>query len=116
MLGSNRHSLDIQYDLRRLRRLFFHYKINIPSDHHGRQLFRRCIFDLYGTDIFSFADHAAGIRGLHNLRQLMGNKKDALAFSSQIFHNRQKLLNFLRRQNSCRFVKDQDLVVAKKHL
>ena len=47
--------------------------------HHGGKLLWRRVLDIYRSYVFSFAEHAAAIRHLHDLCQLMCNKQDALA-------------------------------------
>ncbi len=116
MLRRNCHSLDVKHYFSRLGVFFLHHKVDIPAYHHRRKLFRRRIFDIDGSDIFSFPQHAAPVCRLHDLCQLMGDEQYALALRCQIFHNLHQLFYLLRRQHRRRLVKDKDLIVPVEHL
>ena len=76
-------------------------------NHHARQFFRRGVLLGNTADHFAMAHHIDPIGNLHGLMEFMGNDDDGLSVFLQTADDLKQLLRFLRRQNSRRFVKNQ---------
>ena len=115
-LRGNREILDLQHDLAGRFILLVHLEVDLPSDHHGRELLHGRLARVDGADAFSLAQYRAPVGDGHNFCELVGDEKDGLSFRREIFHDLHELVDFLRGQNCRRLVEDQNLVVPVEHL
>ena len=115
-LRGDREVLDLQHDLAGHLILLVHLEIDLPSDHHGRELLHGRLARVDGADAFTLAQHCAPVGDGHNFCELVGDEKDGLSFRREIFHDLHELVDFLRGQNCRRLVEDQNLVVPVEHL
>ena len=115
-LGGHGHALHLEHDLAKLGRLLVHMEADAAADHHGGQLLRRGAGGLDRADVLALAQHRAAVGDRHNLGELVGDEKNALALGGEVAHDLHELVDLLRGEDGGRLVEDQDLVFAVEHL
>ncbi len=89
---------------------------NSAANHHLGEFHRVGFRGRHIADIVSFAQNRNAVGDLHDLVQLMGNDDDRLSVVLHVAHDAEELLRFLRRENGGRFVENQNISAAVKHL
>ena len=114
-LGGHRHALDLEDHVARGAGLLLHMEVDVAAHHHGGQLLHRHVLRVDGADVFALAQHGAAVGHRHDLRELMGDKQDALPLGGEIFHDLHELVDLLGGEHCRRLVENQDLIVAVEH-
>ena len=114
-LAGHHKTLDVQNDLARLAGLFLNGKIDIAPDHHTGQLLLGGIGNIYGADIAALLQNGAAVGNGHDFVQLVGDEQDALALGLETAHDLHQFVDFLRRKDGGRLIKNQNLIVAVQH-
>ena len=110
-LGGHGHAPHVQHYLAGLGRGLLHHEVHVPAHHHPAQLLLGAGGDVHGANVPALAQHGAAVGHGHDLPQLVGDEKDALALLGQVLHDLHELLDLLRGQHGGGLVKDQDLIL-----
>ena len=86
------------------------------AHHHVGQLLLVGVLGVDRADVLALAQHRDPVGHRHDLVEFVGDEEDGLALPSEILHDEQQLIDFLRRQYGGGLVEDEDLVVPVEHL
>ena len=87
-------------------------QVNVSTHHKCCKLSLGCLGDINGAHVLTATNNSALISGRHNLFKLVSNNNDSFTLAYQIMHDLDKLLNFLRRKNCRRLIKNQRISAA----
>ena len=112
---SNNQVFNLQDRFSQLSLFLFGNKTDLSSNHHFRHFFLAGGLDIDSPDIFSLTKHGAPIGYGFDFIQLVGDEEDGFSFGGQILHDFHQLVDLLRRQYRCGFIKNKDFIVPIKH-
>ena len=116
LLALDRQILNRQDAFARLNRRLFHDELNFAPNHHLAQFFLAGRRHIHRADVLALAQNGAAVGNGLDFVELMRDEENGLAFLRQLLHDFHQLVDFLRRQNGSRLVKNQNLVVTIQHL
>ena len=91
-------------------------KADRPANHHFGKVGFGELRRIAIADDLALAKNADAVGDLENLVKLVGDEDDGLAGVAKRPHDAEEFLDLLRRQNGCRFVKDQHIGRTEQHL
>ena len=114
-LGGDGQILHVQNDLPGLFGLLVGHKLHVPAHHQLGHFLHAGGSHVHGAHVLALPQDAAPVRHGLDLRQLVGDKQDGLAFFLEAAHDVHQLVDLLGGQHGGRFVEDQDFVVPVEH-
>ena len=87
-------------------------QVNVSTHHKCCKLGLGCLGDINGAHVLAATNNGALVSRRHNLFKLVSNNNNGFTFAYQVMHDLNKLLNFLRRKNCRRLIKNQNLCAA----